>query len=111
MNKSELCAAISGSTGVSQSDVDKVLKGLEETVTSAVCAGGDKIVLTVLLHSNEDTVQHDPEETHKQERQSRLQQRIQLKFQQVPSSKQRQKPQPDLWCLMVRGRPRRPQQF
>ena len=26
MNKSELCAAISGSTGVSQSDVDKVLK-------------------------------------------------------------------------------------
>ena len=46
MNKSELCAAISGSTGVSQSDVDKVLKGLEETVTSAVCAGGDKIVLS-----------------------------------------------------------------
>ena len=45
MNKSELCAAISGSTGVSQSDVD-VLKGLEETVTSAVCAGGDKIVLS-----------------------------------------------------------------
>ena len=46
MNKSELCAAISSGTGVSQSDVDKVLKGLEETVTSAVCAGGDKIVLS-----------------------------------------------------------------
>ena len=46
MNKSELCAAISSGTGVSQSDVDKVLKGLEETVTSAVCGGGDKIVLS-----------------------------------------------------------------
>ena len=46
MNKSELCAAISSSSGVSQSDVDKVLKGLEETVTSAVCGGGDKIVLS-----------------------------------------------------------------
>ena len=38
-----------GGTGVSQSDVDKVLKGLEETVTSAVCGGGDKIVLSGFL--------------------------------------------------------------
>ena len=54
MNKSELCAAISGSTGVSQSDVDKVLKGLEETVTSAVCAGGDKICLLYTSPSPRD---------------------------------------------------------
>ena len=96
MNKSELCAAISGSTGVSQSDVDKVLKGLEETVTSAVCAGGDKIVLSGFVTFERGHVQHDPEETRKQERQSRSQQRIRLKFLQVPSLKQRQKPQPDL---------------
>ena len=31
----------------------------EETVTSAVCAGGDKIVPMVCT-LNEDTVQHDP---------------------------------------------------
>jgi len=49
MNKSELCAAISSGSGVSQSDVDKVLKGLEATVTSAVCGGGDKIVLSGFL--------------------------------------------------------------
>jgi len=49
MNKSELIDQIAGSTGVSKTDTEKVLKGFEEVAQRLVAKGGDKLTLTGFL--------------------------------------------------------------
>ncbi len=49
MTKTELVAAISDSSGVAKSDVEKVLKGFEDEVHKIVSKGGDKLTLPGFL--------------------------------------------------------------
>jgi DNA-binding protein HU-beta len=49
MTKTELVAAISDSSGVSKSDVEKVLKGFEDEVHKIVSSGDDKLTLPGFL--------------------------------------------------------------
>jgi DNA-binding protein HU-beta len=49
MTKTELVAAISEKSGVAKADVEKVLKGFEDEVSSVVSAGKEKLTLPGFL--------------------------------------------------------------
>jgi DNA-binding protein HU-beta len=49
MTKTELVAAISDNAGVAKTDVEKVLKGLEDEVHKVVSKGDDKLTLPGFL--------------------------------------------------------------
>ena len=62
MTKTELVAAISGRTGVSNSDVDKALQGFFEVAAGVVARGEDKITIPGFLSI---------EQTHRKARKGR----------------------------------------